>query len=106
MKNSISELPDELSALFDLIKPVSYKFNDGTSGRKHLGFIAQDIEQSLKTLGIDTKDFAALCIPEEEDAYMSIRYTEFIPLNTWEIQKLKARVAELEKEIKELKGEN
>ena len=46
-----------------------------------------------------------MCIPKEEDAYMSIRYTEFIPLNTWEIQKLKARVAELEKEIKELKGE-
>lgn len=106
LKNSISELSDDLSALFDLIKPVTYKFNDGTSDRKHLGFIAQDIEQSLKQLGIDTKDFAALCIPQEEDAYMSIRYTEFIPLNTWEIQKLKARVAELEKEIKELKGEN
>ena len=105
LKNSISELSDDLSALFDLIKPVTYKFNDGTSDRTHIGFIAQDIEQSLKTLGIDTKDFAALCIPKEEDAYMSIRYTEFIPLNTWEIQKLKARVAELEKEIKELKGE-
>ena len=105
LKNSISELSDGLSALFDLIKPVTYKFNDGTSDRTHIGFIAQDIEQSLKTLGIDTKDFAALCIPKEEGAYMSIRYTEFIPLNTWEIQKLKARVAELEKEIKELKGE-
>lgn len=39
--------------------PKTYKFNDGTSGRTHYGLIAQDIEQLLIELGIDTKDFAA-----------------------------------------------
>lgn len=35
---------------------------------------------------------------------LSLRYSEFIALNTQMIQKLMARVDELEKEIKELKG--
>lgn len=39
--------------------PKTYKFNDGTSGRTHYGLIAQDVEQLLIELGIDTKDFAA-----------------------------------------------
>nr|DAZ72819.1 MAG TPA: Receptor recognition protein, Long tail, Helical sandwich, Tail fiber [Caudoviricetes sp.] len=32
-----------------------------------------------------------------------MRYEEFIALNTWQIQKLKQRVTELENEIKEIK---
>lgn len=109
LKNSIQELSPDLDSLYDAIKPVSYKFNDGTSDRRHFGFIAQDLQQSLANLNIDTKDFAPLCIPQEEKAFMSVRYTEFIPLNTAQIQKLKkrvteqdARIAELEKAIKEL----
>lgn len=39
--------------------PKTYKFDDGTSGRTHYGLIAQDVEQLLIKLGIDTKDFAA-----------------------------------------------
>lgn len=39
--------------------PKTYKFDDGTSGRTHYGLIAQDVEQLLIELGIDTKDFAA-----------------------------------------------
>lgn len=103
LKNSIKDISENLDMLFDVLKPATYKFNDGTSGRRHIGFIAQDIKQSLEILSIDTKDFAALCVPKEDDDYMSVRYTEFIPLNTWQIQKLKKRVAKLETELKELK---
>jgi hypothetical protein len=109
LKNSITSLTADLDTLYDTIKPVSYKFNDGSSGRRHFGFIAQDLQQSLKELNIDTKEFAPLCIPKSKEDYMSVRYTEFIPLNTDQIQKLKkrvaeqdARIAELEKAIKEL----
>jgi hypothetical protein len=31
--------------------------------------------------------------------YFSLNYIEFIPINTWQIQKLKNRVTELEKEV-------
>jgi hypothetical protein len=102
LKNSVQALSPKLDLLYDQLKPVSYKFNEGTSDRQHFGFIAQDIQQSLAELNIDSKDFAPLCIPKEEDAYMSIRYTEFISLNTAQIQKLKKRVAEQDNRIEEL----
>jgi hypothetical protein len=39
-KNSINNLIDEYNVLFDNLIPRLYKFNDGTSNRKHIGFIA------------------------------------------------------------------
>ena len=101
-KNSISEIAIEYETFFDLIKPVTYKFNNGSSNRFHTGFIAQDVENALYSAGLTTKDFAGLCI---DDTSYSLRYEEFIALNTAQIQKLKSRVSELENIIKELKGE-
>ncbi len=40
------------------VNPVSYKMIDGTSGRTHYGFIAQDIEELMNTLNMDSSDFA------------------------------------------------
>ena len=40
------------------LNPVSYKMIDGTSGRTHYGFIAQDIEKLMNTLNMDSSDFA------------------------------------------------
>ncbi len=40
------------------LNPVSYKMLDGTSGRTHYGFIAQDVEELIIQLGMDSKDFA------------------------------------------------
>ncbi len=101
-KNSISKLTEKYESFFDLITPVSYKFNNGTSNRFHTGFIAQDVETALYGAGLTTQDFAGLCI---SDTSYSLRYEEFIALNTDQIQKLKSRVKALEKAIKELKGE-
>ena len=53
---------------------------------------------ALEELGLTTADFAGLVkSPREDGGYdYFLRYNEFIPINTWEIQKLKTRVAELE----------
>lgn len=58
-KTNINALDDELTKRFirGLI-PYSYKMVDGTSDRTHTGLIAQDIEELLNQLDIDTKDFA------------------------------------------------
>jgi hypothetical protein len=39
-KNSITALSSQYSILFDNLSPVAYKYNNGTSGRLHTGFIA------------------------------------------------------------------
>ena len=88
----------KLDGLLDKLEPCTFRFRDGTSGRSHPGFIAQDVEEALEELGLTTADFAGLVkSPREDGGYdYFLRYNEFIPINTWEIQKLKARVAELE----------
>jgi archaellum component FlaC len=105
LKNTIVNIPIEYEQFFNSLRPVSFKYNQNTSDRKHLGFIAQEVENSLNNAGIITKDFAGVCIGADSEKTYSLRYEEFIPLNTWEIQKLKNRVNELEGELKEIKGE-
>lgn len=99
LKNSVARLSENYDTFFDGLTPVSYVLNNGTSHRRHVGFIAQDVEESLKKAGIDTKDFAGLCIPSERELYYMLRYEEFIALNTAQIQRLKSKVNDLEKEI-------
>ena len=100
-KNSIADIGDAYEVLFDGLQPRMYKYNDGTSDRLHSGFIAQEVEAALTAAGLTTKDFAAVCISDQgkETESWGLRYEEFVALNTREIQKLKARIAELEKQL-------
>lgn len=99
-KHNIEEMDDRYSSLFDNLKPVRFKYNDGTSDRYHTGFIAQDIQQSLKDTDMSEKEFAALCGNEETG--MGVRYSELHALEVKEIQDLKARVKELEALVEKL----
>ena len=103
-KNTIIKLSNSYSQMFDFLKPVSYKFNNGESDRTHIGFIAQDVEQALLDVGLTTQDFAGICYWNKEDGTLEygLRYEEFIALNTHEIQKLKKRVTEQDQRIFEL----
>lgn len=104
-KNTITEITSPYENFFDNIGCYTFKFNDGTSNRLHCGFIAQKIKYALDAADISTQDFAGLVVQKNEDDTQDwyIRYDEFIPLNTWQIQKLKSRVSTLENEIKLLK---
>ena len=96
-KNSIENLPEQYSNLFDALTPVRYKFNDGESDRYHTGFISQDVETAINTVGLDTKDFGGYV--KDKDGNYYLRYEEFIALNTAEIQKLKTQVSDLTKKL-------
>lgn len=102
VKKDISNDLEMYSKIFDLLKPSSYKFIDGSSGRTHIGFIAQDVEDAIALCGLTTTDFAGYCAGETDKGEItrSLRYEEFIALNTYEIQKLKKRVDELESMLK------
>ena len=102
VKNSIENLPDSYELLFDALIPRRYKYNEGTSDRYHTGYIAQEVVQALTQAGFTTKDFAAVMLENAgtEAECWKLRRDEFVALNTWQIQKLKARIAELEVKIK------
>ena len=104
IKNSIEyDLSKYRQFLLDL-KPCRFKYNDGQSGRYHLGVIAQDVEQSLADNGIAPEEFSGWCKSpiknkkREITGYTyGIRYDSLIPLNTMMIQELVQRVEALEK---------
>ena len=97
-KNSIESLPDKYIALFDNLEAKRYKMNDGTSGRYHVGFIAQDVEEAMAVVGIDSQDFGGFVKDKDEndnDTYM-LRYDEFIGILTAKIKQLESRIEQLE----------
>ncbi len=99
-KKDIKRDLTEYDSFFDSLAPCAYKFIDGESGRIHLGMISQDVEKALESCGISSMDFAGFVKSpregEEGNYDYALRYAEFIPLLVWQVQKLKARVAELE----------
>jgi hypothetical protein len=103
-KNSIQLLEEPYDTFFNQIQPVKYKFNDGTSNRYHTGFISQKIKNALDNSGLTDLDFAGYvdCSKDGVGDGYGLRYSEFIALNTWQIQKLKHRVNELETQVKNL----
>ena len=101
LKSDIETLDERYDLLFDSISPCRFKFKDGSSGRYHTGFIAQEIAEALKSANIPEKEFAGICTltPNNGEQYSGLRYEEFIALNTMQIQKLKARIDELERKL-------
>lgn len=98
-KNNIEYNLDRYENLFDLLRPVRYKYNDGTSDRYHTGFIAQDVEAALEQSGLTTQEFGGFVVSVDGDdgaKNYALRYSEFIALCVQEIQKLKETVKELE----------
>lgn len=110
------------------LTPCCYTLADGNSGRYHCGFIAQDVESALSSNGLQTQDFAGYVkyeynTPEdletqateatesEQESVVQVsteyalRYTEFVALNTYMIQKLYTRISELEETVKNLGGD-
>ena len=85
-------------AIFDALKPASFRYVNGTSGRTHTGFISQDIEDALESCGLTSTQFATFIkSPQDDGGYRyGLRYEELIALCVKQIQALKRRVAELE----------
>lgn len=99
---------NKYSEFYDNIEPKSFKYINGSSGRNHIGFSAQQIEQSLVSSGLSTSDFAGLVkykvdpSSEEYNGYdeeYGLIYSEFIALNTYMIQKLKSENEELKNKV-------
>ena len=133
LKTDIQDIDEKYIAFFKQLQPKTYKYKLGNAKRPHIGFIAQEVEQALNDSGLTTDDFAGICIEEvkyaEENDYdefddmnyaykqglgkiYSLRYEEFISLNTRMIQYvmqenevLKDKIQTQQEEIDTLKEE-
>lgn len=104
-KEEINYNISKYDELFDALRPVSFKYINGTSGRTHLGLIAQDVEDSMTAVGISSQDFAGLVKDPAYDKEGQVidgtynyylRYDEFLPMCIQRIKQLEARIMALE----------
>jgi len=98
------------------LSPVSYKYNNGTSGRTHYGLLAQDVESVLSDISKTGQDFAGWAkvepseAPKHEenpvtDTRYFLNYSEFIAPMIKAIQEQQTQIEALQSEINTLKGE-
>ena len=123
-KENILSCDDKMCMLYSQLNPCSWTRIDGDSGRRHYGFIAQEVEDAMKTAGMEYRDFAFLqkCPLDAQgemidpttikdydtdtritDYEYSLCYDEMISVNTHMIQKLQNENKELVKQVDELK---
>ena len=128
MKKNIHKLTDIHKKFFMKLIPVSYLFKDGESGRTHIGFIAQDVEDAMRECGLTSLDFAGFCkdvkmkchyelkdgeknevLTEDLDKdgnlryIYSLRYEEFIGIIAYVLQDTVNRTNKLEEKVDELR---
>ncbi|MBP3617936.1 MAG: tail fiber domain-containing protein [Lachnospiraceae bacterium] len=103
-KKFIKNLPEKFTEFFMKLRPVTFKYKNGTSGRSHMGFIAQEVEQAMMDTGITREEFGGLVI--QENGQYGLRYEEFIAIQTGIIQGLYRKVEELERKVTEFEQGN
>lgn len=100
-KNNIEDLPEKYLTLYDNIIPRRFKMNEGTSGRYHVGYIAQEVEEAMLKAGIDSLEFGGFVRGDVEDGndICMLRYDEFDGIRDLKIKQLEARLAAIEERI-------
>ena len=101
LKTDVQYNVDDYLNVFDKLKPATFIY-DGHK-RRHMGFIAQEIQEILKEEGIPESNFAALCteVPNEERpmGMYSLRYGELQIMTVAKVQQMDKRLKELEAKI-------
>jgi hypothetical protein len=117
-KKDIQPLDERFIKFTKLISPKMFRYKNGTSGRTHLGFIAQEIEAAMLECEISDLEFAGFIkspryakklldkdgneLPEYDTTSENIgynyglRYDEFIPLLLLRIMDLEERLSAIE----------
>lgn len=101
LKTQVQEDLDRYLPVFDKLRPVTFVY-DGHK-RRHMGFIAQEIQKTLAEEGISEEHFAALCteVPNEERpmGMYSLRYGELQIMTVAKVQQMDKRLKELEAKL-------
>jgi hypothetical protein len=106
-KKNINNLDLGLN-LITKLRPVTYNHKiDDDGAALSTGFIAQELEQSLKELGIEENKYYILqYIPNENETHSQywLDYTKMIPVLVKAVQQQQALITSLQEQINELKN--
>lgn len=101
-KHDIETIPDKYITMFDNLVPRRFKMNEGSSGRYHIGYIAQEVEEAMSKAGIDSLEFGGFVRGDDGEGkeICMLRYDEFDAIRDAKIKQLEARLAAIEERIK------
>ncbi len=106
-KTDIEPLPEKYLALFDGIEPVRFRRVDGTSGRYHTGFIAQQVKEAMDAAGISSEELAAYIKDVDpdtkKDIYM-LRYEELISILWSKVKEQETRLETMDQRLNKLEA--
>ena len=105
-KNSIEDLPDKYVKMYDMLRPVRYKLNNGKSNRYHVGYIAQEVEEAMIAAGIDSQEFGGFIKDVDENGEITymLRYDEYDAIRDAKIKRLENDILAVKSENEELKA--
>lgn len=107
LKTNIAELDNKMDSIFDSLKPVQFEYSKDFLGSGiRFGYTAQDVIKSFEDAGEDVSKYSFIydtaIEDNSEETYYQVNKADFIALNTWQIQKLKKRIEELENKLTSL----
>lgn len=98
LKYDIHDLDNRISADFIYsLRPSEFKYDEGTSGRYHHGFIAQDVKQSMGS--DDWGVYVQSPVRDGETQFLGLRYEEFIADIVATLQYQRQQIEELQREV-------
>ena len=104
IKTEIHDFNEKYDAFFDNLNPQLYKYNFDTVGGYSMGYIWEETKDAYINAGLTSNDVGAVSETEAVPGGKELDRTDFIALNTWQIQKLKTRIEELENRLEALEG--
>ena len=102
IKNEIHDFDDRYDAFFDKLNPQLFKYNFEPDLGYSMGFIWEEAKSSMNECGLSDNDLGAIHESGGTIGGKVLRKDDFVALNTWQIQKLKAKIIELENKLEAL----
>ena len=87
-KKNVEALGGKFVDLFKKLQPVSFQFIDGTSGRTHTGFIAQDVEEAMSEVGFTEQEFAGFCRDPKTEPVVKTELVDIFNPETGKIEQV------------------
>lgn len=97
IKKDIEVLDNRYLRLMQVLVPRRFRYSNGSKGRMHTGFTAQDLLSVMNGVGISRQELAAFVdVSEGKDEEYAIRYEELISPLLQYVQHLEDRIKALE----------
>ncbi len=103
LKHNIEKMTDDFEKIVDFLSPSSYVYNSSTNGKKHLGFIAQEVQQAFSNCNINPNDYEI--VNDRGDGMLSLTYDDLISI-LWKVcQSLRKDNKEIKRQLSSLQNQ-